>query len=162
MLFRSLKDNGAAGKVLSVRERMEAHRANPVCASCHRILDPLGFALENFDATGKFRTVSESGEKIDASGMLFNGAKVDSPASLRQALAARPDMFLRTLTEKLMIYGLGRGLEYPDMPVVRGIIRDARPANYKFSSIIMGIVRSAPFQMRNAPEGQALAGNIDR
>ena len=104
-----LKENAEGAKPLSVRERMEAHRANPVCATCHRTLDPLGFALENYDATGKWRTVSESGEKIDASGTLFNGSKVNSPASLRAALAARPNVFLSTMTEQLLIYALGRG-----------------------------------------------------
>jgi len=152
-----LKANAEGSKPLSVRERMEAHRANAVCASCHRILDPLGFALENYDAVGRWRLVSESGEKIDASGMLFNGSKVDSPASLRQALAGRPDVFLRTMTEKLLIYALGRGLEYYDMPAVRAIVHQAEPDNYKFSSLIMGIAKSTPFQMRNAPEREAVA-----
>ena len=148
-----LKANTEGNKPLSVRERMEAHRANAVCATCHRTLDPLGFALENFDATGKWRTVSESGERIDASAMLFNGLKVDSPATLREALAGRPQVFLRTMTERMLIYALGRGLEYYDMPAVREILRDAAP-EYRFSSIVLGITKSVPFQMRTSSEAE--------
>jgi hypothetical protein len=131
----------------TLRERMERHRASPTCAGCHRILDPLGFALENFDATGAWRT-REAGIPLDASGQLADGSKVDGVVALRQALLARSDVFVRTLTEKLMTYALGRGLQYYDMPVVREIDRKAARQNFRFSGIIMGIVTSAPFQMR--------------
>jgi hypothetical protein len=150
-----LKENLEGSKPLSVRERMEAHRANAVCATCHRTLDPLGFALENYDATGKWRTISEAGEKIDASGTLFNGLKVDGPASLREALAGRPDVFLRTMTEQLMIYAMGRGLDAYDMPTVRQILRDSAPGDYRFSALILGIAKSVPFQMRTSSEPEA-------
>jgi hypothetical protein len=112
-------------------------------------MDPLGFALENFDAVGAWRT-RESGVPLDASGVLADGTKVDGVIALRHALEARSDVFVRTVTEKLMIYALGRGLQHFDMPVVRGIVRDAEPHNYRFSALIMGIVTSAPFQMRVA------------
>jgi len=120
-----------------------------VCATCHRVMDPLGFSLENFDATGQWR-VREEGGPVDASGQLADGSKVDGPVSLRQALMKRPDQFVGTMTEKLLTYALGRGLEYYDMPVVRSIARDSARNNYRFSSIVMGIVKSTPFQMRRA------------
>ncbi len=142
----SLEDSG--GKVAhTVREKMEQHRANPVCASCHKIMDPIGFSLENFDLTGKWRS-SDGGEPIDASGQLIDGTKLDGAASLRQALLDRSDVFASTLTEKLMIYAVGRGLKYYDMPVVRRIRRDAARNDYRFSSIVLGIVQSPPFQMK--------------
>jgi hypothetical protein len=133
----------------TLRARMEAHRASAACAGCHKQMDPLGFALENFDAVGAWRT-RESGVPLDASGVLADGTKVDGVVALRHALEARSDVFVRTVTEKLMIYALGRGLQHFDMPVVRGIVRDAEPQNYRFSALIMGIVTSAPFQMRVA------------
>jgi hypothetical protein len=136
------------GQAQSVRVRMEEHRANPTCASCHRIMDPIGFSLESFDGIGKWRIHDEVGAAIDASGELVDGAKLDGPASLRQALLRYSDVFVRTLTEKLMVYAVGRGVEYYDMPVIRGIVRDAARNNYSLSSIILGIVRSAPFQMK--------------
>jgi hypothetical protein len=141
---------GKAGKVLSMRERMDEHRANPVCASCHKIMDPIGFSLENFDAVGAWRDRDGGtlGQPIDASGQLLDGTKVDGPVTLRQALLRQPEIFVGTLTEKLMTYGLGRGLTYSDMPVVRGIVRDAAAQNYRFSTLVLGIIRSAPFQMR--------------
>jgi mono/diheme cytochrome c family protein len=131
----------------TLRERMERHRASPTCAGCHKVMDPLGFALENFDATGAWRT-REGGVPLDASGQLADGTKVDGVVALRNALLARPDVFVRTLTEKLMTYALGRGLQYYDMPIVRDIVRKAERQDYKFSGIIMGIVASPPFQMR--------------
>jgi hypothetical protein len=142
-----LKENGAEGKPLSVRERMEAHRANAVCAGCHKVMDPIGFALENFDAVGHWRT-SEDGARIDPSGTLFNGARVDGPAALRQMLVARPEVFVGVMTEKLLTYALGRGLEYYDMPAVRKIVRDGGSQNFRFSALVMGVVESSPFQMR--------------
>jgi mono/diheme cytochrome c family protein len=131
----------------TLRERMERHRSSPACAGCHKVMDPLGFALENFDATGAWRT-RENGIALDASGQLADGTQVDGVVALRKALVARSDVFVRTLTEKLMIYALGRGLQYYDMPVVREITRKAEGQDYRFSGIIMGIVTSPPFQMR--------------
>jgi mono/diheme cytochrome c family protein len=136
----------------TLRERMERHRASPTCAGCHKLMDPLGFALENFDAIGAWRT-REAGVAIDASGQLADGTSVDGVVALRSALLARSDVFVRTLTEKLMIYGLGRGLQYFDMPVVRDIVRQAERQQYRFSGIMMGIVTSPQFQMRVAGEG---------
>ena len=111
-------------------------------------MDPIGFSLEYFDAVGKWRTLDEAGAAIDASGELVDGTKVDSPAGLRQALMRYSDQFVGTMTEKLMVYGLGRGVEYYDMPAVRGIVRKAAQQNYRFSSIVLGIVSSAQFQMK--------------
>jgi hypothetical protein len=143
----ALKENSEGGKPRTVRERMQEHRANPTCASCHNVMDPLGFALENFDATGRWRT-TDSGAPVDTAGKLVDGTAVNGPASLRQALMSHPDVFVRTLTEKLMIYSLGRGLDYNDMPAVRAIYRDAAKNDYRFSSLILGIVKSTPFQMK--------------
>jgi Protein of unknown function (DUF1592)/Protein of unknown function (DUF1588)/Protein of unknown function (DUF1585)/Protein of unknown function (DUF1587)/Protein of unknown function (DUF1595)/Cytochrome C oxidase, cbb3-type, subunit III len=147
-----LKENKTGAKQLSVRELMEAHRKNEPCAGCHKVLDPLGFALDNFDAVGEWRTVSESGEKIDASGVLADGTKVNGVADLRQALLSRPNVFAGTLTEKLLTYALGRGLEYYDMPAVRAVTRQAAANHYRFSSLILGIVESTPFQMRRSQD----------
>jgi hypothetical protein len=131
---------------------MEAHRKNEPCAGCHKILDPLGFALDNFDAVGQWRDVSESGDKIDASGVLADGTKVNGVAGLRQALLSRPNVFAGTMTEKLLTYALGRGLEYYDMPTVRAVTHQAALNNYRFSSLILGIVESTPFQMRRSQD----------
>jgi hypothetical protein len=136
---------GEAPKTL--RAQMEAHRASPVCASCHRVMDPIGFALENFDPVGAWR-VREPGGPIDASGQLADGTKINGVVELRRAILSRPDLFVGTLAEKLLIYSLGRGLDPSDMPVVRRIVADARRDNYRFSSVIGGIIRSTPFQMR--------------
>jgi len=144
-----LQESSADGKVLSLRERMEQHRANPVCAGCHRLMDPIGFALENFDGVGHWRT-NEDGAKIDASGTLFNGATLDGAAGLRQALAAQPEVFVGVMTEKMLTYAVGRGIEYYDMPAVRKVVQDARNKDFRFSSIVLGIVRSTPFQMKEA------------
>jgi len=144
-----LQESSADGKVLSLRERMEQHRANPVCAGCHRLMDPIGFALENFDGVGHWRT-NEDGAKIDPSGTLFNGATLDGVAGLRQALAAQPEVFVGVMTEKMLTYAVGRGIEYYDMPAVRKVVQDARNKDFRFSSIVLGIVRSTPFQMKEA------------
>ena len=146
----ALDENKAGEEAKSQRERLEVHRRSPACASCHRVMDPLGFALENFDGIGEWR-VKEPGGRIDPSGQLADGSAVDGPVALRRALTKKPEMFVRTVTEKLMTYGLGRGMEYTDMPIVRTIARDAAPNNYRFSSIVVGIVKSAPFQMKRAP-----------
>jgi hypothetical protein len=142
-----LKENAEGGKPQSLRERMEAHRANAVCAGCHKVMDPIGFALENFDAVGHWRS-SDDGARIDPSGTLFNGVRVNGPAALRQMLVSRPEVFMGVMTEKLVTYALGRGLEYYDMPAVRRIVRDAGNQDFRFSSIVMGVVESSPFQLR--------------
>jgi hypothetical protein len=144
-----LKPPSFATKVLSVRERMIDHRRNPPCASCHAMMDPLGLALENFDAVGKWRALDESGGPIDASGAMPDGTKFDGPDGLRHALLGS-DRFVMTLTEKLMTYGLGRGVEYYDEPAVRSIVRTASRDDFRFVSLIRGVVQSVPFQMRRA------------
>ena len=147
-----LKENESGQKPKTMRELMSQHRASPACAACHRLMDPIGFALENFDAVGAWRT-SEPGGPIDASAELPDGARVDGVAALREAIVRRPDVFTTTMTEKLLTYGLGRGLSYRDMPAVRGIVREAAAHDYRFSSIVLGIVGSRPFQRKMA-EGQ--------
>jgi Protein of unknown function (DUF1592)/Protein of unknown function (DUF1588)/Protein of unknown function (DUF1585)/Protein of unknown function (DUF1587)/Protein of unknown function (DUF1595)/Planctomycete cytochrome C len=144
----ALKENNEGGKVLSVRERLEEHRKSPACASCHKIMDPLGFALENFDATGQWRSKSEDGAPIDASGVLLDGSKVDGPVTLRAALMSRPEVFVSTLAEKLMTYALGRGVDYNDMPTIREIVAKAAADNYRFSDLVTGIVKSPEFRMK--------------
>ena len=146
-------------KPRTIRERMAAHRA-PGCVSCHQLIDPLGFALEGFDAVGAWRT-HEAGAPIDASSRLADGRAVNGVGELRAALAARPDAFVQTLTEKLMTYALGRGLQHYDMPVVRAIVRDAKARNYSFSAVVLGIVRSVPFQMRSGTGTQPTSGTAD-
>jgi mono/diheme cytochrome c family protein len=131
----------------TVRARMERHRASPACAGCHRVMDPLGLALENFDAIGKWRS-EEAGVPIDASGQLGDGTRVDGAVALRDALVARPDVLAGTFAEKLLTYALGRGLEHYDMPAVRRIVRAAEADEYRFASLVLEIVRSVPFQMR--------------
>ncbi|HWF06861.1 MAG TPA: DUF1592 domain-containing protein [Bryobacteraceae bacterium] len=150
----ALKESDEGGQVTTVRERLEEHRKNPACATCHRVMDPLGFSLDNFDAVGQWRS-KEAGLPIDASGQLADGTKITGVIDLRKALLAHPERFVGTMTEKLMTYALGRGLEYYDMPVVRGITRDAARNDYRFSSIVMGIVNSTPFQMRRARDVEA-------
>jgi hypothetical protein len=142
---------GHVAKPLSVRERMEEHRANPTCASCHKLMDPIGFALENFDAVGVWRT-KDSGFPIDANGQMFDGTKLNGPASLRQALLSHSDAFLSAFTENLLAFGLGRVIDYRDMPVVRAIDRDADKDNHRFSDYILGIVNCPPFLMRRTEE----------
>ena len=144
----ALEETGQAGETLSMREATERHRANPVCASCHRLMDPPGFALEQFDAVGRFRTRTEANTPIDASGVLPDGTAFDGAAGLRAALVRKPERFVSTLTEKLMTYALGRGLEYYDAPTVRAVTGDAAKDDYRFSSLIVGIVNSPAFRMR--------------
>ena len=154
----ALTDNEAGQEAQSLRARMEAHRRTPSCATCHRVMDPLGFALENFDGVGEWR-VKEQGGKVDPVGQLADGTKVDGPVALRQALNKHPELFVRTVTEKLMTYGMGRGLDYTDMPLVRSIARETAAGNYKWSVLVMGIVKSAPFQMKKATQVQAVSTN---
>jgi len=131
----------------SVRERIEQHRANPTCAGCHKIMDPIGLALENFDAIGRWRT-SDEGVAIDASAQLVDGTPLDGPATLRKALLNRSDVFVTAMTEKLLMYGMGREIKYYDMPAVRGVMHVAADKRYRFSDLVLGIVKSDPFQMR--------------
>jgi len=149
-------DEGKDTQRLTMRQRMEAHRANPVCASCHAQMDPIGFAMENFDAIGKWRT-NEANAPIDVSGALPDGTKFQGVAELEKILRSRPQLFVTTVTEKLLTYGLGRGVEYYDQPVIRSIMRDAAHDNYRWSALILGIVKSPPFQMRTAQEVTARA-----
>ena len=144
-----LPDSGEHGEPQTVRERLAQHRRNPVCASCHAPMDPLGFALENFDAVGEWRT-HDAGLPVDASGVLADGTRFDGPAELRAVLAARREQFVETFTEKLLTYALGRGLEAYDRPVVRAIARAAAADDYRWSAVILGIARSTPFQMRRS------------
>jgi hypothetical protein len=145
-----LPESEESGRVLSMRARMEEHRKNPVCANCHKLFDPIGLAMENFDAVGRLRERDGGslGVPIDASGELVDGTKVDGVVSLRRALLRQPELFVGTVVEKLMTYGLGRGLTAADMPAVRAIIRDAAAREYRLSAVVLGIVKSTPFTMR--------------
>ena len=151
----ALEESASKNEPRSVRQQMEIHRRNPACASCHKIMDPIGLSLENFDLVGKWRD-ADQGISIDASAELVDGTKVNGPASLRNALLDRSDVFLTTMTEKLMTYGLGRGVRYFDMPAVRTIVRDAAKNDERFSSFVLGVVQSTPFQMRvkQSPTGE--------
>ena len=155
-----LKPISFATHVLSIRDRMAEHRKNAPCASCHAMMDPLGFALENFDGVGKWRTLDESGAPIDASGAMPDGTKFEGAAGLAQALLGS-DRFVTTLTEKLLTYALGRGLEYYDAPSVRAIVRESAKSEYRFSSLILGVVQSTPFQMRNSTESKLRTENLE-
>jgi mono/diheme cytochrome c family protein len=145
-----LAESAGGSRPKTMKAQMEAHRANPTCANCHRLMDPLGFAMENFDGVGAWR-VKDGPSTIDATSTLADGTKVDGVVSLRQAVLRRPDLFAATATEKLMIYALGRGLQYYDMPAVRKVVETSRPADYRFSSLVLGIINSVPFQMRMKP-----------
>jgi hypothetical protein len=144
----ALKDNTVSA-TLSVRERLAEHRSNSTCASCHNLMDPVGFSLENFDAVGRWRTVEE-GQPIDVSGGLPDGSKFTGVSGLEQGLLHRPEVFVGTLTEKLLTFALGRGVEYYDAPAIRKIMRQAKADDFRFTSIILGIVNSTPFTMRNS------------
>jgi hypothetical protein len=135
----------------SMRDRMAQHRKNPTCATCHAKLDPIGFAMENFDAVGHWRD-RDGGAPIDATGDLPDGTRFDGPAGLRKALMATPERFVTVLTEKLLVYALGRGLEPTDMPTVRSIVTSAARDQYRFQSLIAAIINSAPFTMRSLEE----------
>jgi len=129
-----------------MRDLMQQHNANPACIYCHRIMDPIGISLDNFDQAGKWRT-QDFGQTIDASAELFDGTKVNGPADLRNFLVSHSDLFVRTMTQKLLTYGLGRGAQYPDMPLIRSIARDAGRDGNRFSAIVVRIVKSPAFQM---------------
>jgi hypothetical protein len=148
--LKPAKSDGSA-RVLTMRERMEQHRSDPYCASCHKLMDPIGFALENFDAIGTWRAQDEL-TPINASDVFYDGTTIDGVAGLRQVLVKYQDQFAQTMTEKLLTYALGRGLDYQDMPVVRSITRDAARNNNRFSELVLAIVRSTPFQMNGRAE----------
>ena len=144
----NLADNKPGAAPKSIRERLAQHRSSASCNGCHSVIDPLGFALENFDVIGGWRSVDESGKPVDASGSTLGGAKVEGLSGLRSLLLDQPEQFPRTVTEKLLAYALGRRIEYYDEPAVRKIVRDAAAQNYRWSSIIVGIVKSPTFLMR--------------
>jgi hypothetical protein len=144
----ALNDNMVAAN-LSVRERLAAHRASAACASCHDLIDPVGFALENFDAVGRWREIEED-RPVDASGSLPDGSEFSGVEGLEAALLGRPEWFVHALTEKLLTFSLGRGVQYDDAPAIRQIVRQAHADNYRFSSLVVGIARSVPFQMRRS------------
>jgi mono/diheme cytochrome c family protein len=154
----SLPDRGEGGRPASVRERLEVHRRNPVCASCHTTMDPLGFALEPFDAIGTYRAVSETGAPLDATGTMPSGSKFEGPSGLRNVLLEDRERFALTVTEKLMAFALGRGLEYYDRPAVRRVAQTAAARDYRWSDIVLGIVESVPFQLRATAPGGGMAG----
>jgi hypothetical protein len=145
----ALKEKTGTSKAMTMRERLAQHRENPACAGCHNIMDPIGFAFENYDAVGRWRS-GEDGIQIDANGALPDGSKFEGVAGLQQALLKHPDLFATTFTEKLLTYGLGRGVDHYDAPAVRKIVKGAAANEYRFSSFITGIVNSVPFQMRSS------------
>jgi hypothetical protein len=146
-----LEENGEkVTKVRTLRERLEQHRANAACSGCHKLMDPIGFALENFDAVGKYRTYDENFEPIDNTGVYPDGSRIEGITGLREVMVRHADQFLANVTKTLLTYALGRGVEYYDAPAVRAILRDAAPGNHRFSAIVLGIVKSAPFQMRRS------------
>jgi mono/diheme cytochrome c family protein len=145
-----LAETNGSGKAVSMRERMAQHRVNAACSGCHQLMDPAGLSMEHFDAIGRWRSHTEAGTAVDASGGLPDGSTFDGMAGLRRALLKRPELFVSTVTERLLTYALGRGVEYYDAPAVRAITQDARGNDYRFSSLVLGVVRSRPFQMRMA------------
>ena len=147
--------------MLTTRERMEQHRSNPPCTSCHRVIDPLGLALENFDVTGRWR-IRDNGAPVDPVGDLYDGTKMNGPAGLRAALLKHQDMFILSFTERLMTYSLGRRVESYDMPAIRKIMRDAAKDNNRFSAFVMGVVNSRAFQMSRAAAVETTEAAGDR
>ena len=152
----TLQETGDSGKVLSMRDRMVRHRANPACSACHALMDPLGLPLENFDAVGTWRTRSESGDVIDASGELPGFPEFNGVEGLRDVLLHRVDAFYRTVTERMLTYALGRGVDAGDMPAIRAILREVAETDYRAQSLILAVVRSLPFQMKQAAGGADL------
>jgi hypothetical protein len=143
-------DDKVVSAALPIRERLAAHREKPVCASCHNVIDPIGFALEQFDAVGRFRTL-DNFLPVDASGGMPDGSKFEGVAGLEAALLARPDLFAGTVAEKLFIFALGRPVGPQDAPAIRGIVRRAAADHYRLSTLILGLTQSVPFQMRTTP-----------
>src|SRR5690606_12742529 len=151
-----LMENVEGQAAKTVRERLETHRTNPNCNGCHGVLDPLGFALEGFDAVGRWREFDNwAREPIDSSGLLADGTEVDGPVELRQALLARPEQFAQTFVERLMTYALGRSLDHRDMPTVRRIVREAAAQDYRFSALVLGVIGSEQFRMKAAAGSDA-------
>jgi hypothetical protein len=154
----ALPENAAGQVATTVRARLEQHRANPTCNACHSVMDPLGFALDNFDAVGKWRDRDRyTGDEVDASGIMPNGSLVNGPRELREKLLSRPDLFAQSLTEKLMMYALGRKIEARDMPVVRSVARGAAADDYRFSTLVTNIVNTNLFRMKKAPGQSSIA-----
>jgi hypothetical protein len=150
-------DEGTIASNLSMRDRLAAHRSNAACASCHRTIDPAGFPLENFDAVGQWRIHESNGEPVDASGALPGAGDLQGVKGLEDAVMAHPELFAATLTEKLMTFALGRGVEYYDAPAIRKIVREAGKNDYRFSSLILEIAKSVPFQMRSVERNESSA-----
>ena len=148
----------AGGKLLSVRERMEEHRKNPACTSCHRVIDPLGLALDNFDVTGKWR-IKDNGVAVDPTGVMYDGAKIDGPAALRAALTNHKDVMLLSFTERLLMYAVGRRVEPFDMPTIRGIVRDATKSDYRMSAFVLGVINSPAFRLSQVSTVETTAGS---
>jgi hypothetical protein len=155
-------NKGAESAAKSVRDQLELHRTNQPCAGCHRVIDPPGFALENYNSVGQWRAAMENGAKIDANGVLADGSKISGPVELRQAILTHPEAFATVVTERMMIYALGRGLDAADMPVVRRIVRKAGPNGYRLSTIVNEIIESAPFQMRTRLEPAQQSNTVAR
>ena len=147
--------------MLSTRQRMEEHRKNPSCNSCHRVIDPLGLALENFDVTGAWR-IKDNEAPIDSVGDLYDGMKMRGPAGLREALLKHSDMVLRSFTENLLTYAIGRRVEYADMPAVRAIIKNAATSDYRLSSFIVGVVNSGAFRMAKPDLKPVMTDEVSR
>ena len=145
----ALAEKTSLSKPQSMRERLAEHRSNPACFGCHQLMDPIGFALENYDGVGRYR-VTENDKPVDVSGGLPDGSKFSGVDGLQQAILNRPEVFAGTFTEKLMTYALGRGVETADAPAVRKIVRETKAKDFRFSSFILGIVNSTPFQMRRS------------
>ncbi|PYS25275.1 MAG: hypothetical protein DMG11_23205, partial [Acidobacteria bacterium] len=147
----SLEESGTDGKPLPLRQLMEHHRKNPGCASCHATIDPLGFALENFDAVGRWRS-ADAGTPVDSSGVLPDGTQFEGPLGIRNVLLSRPEEFAAVFAERMLVYALGRGTEYYDYPAIRTIVREAAREEYRWSSLILATARSLPFQMRRSEQ----------
>jgi len=147
----TLIDKAADGRTLTMREQMDAHRSNPACSGCHSLMDPIGFSLDNFNGVGQWRT-ADAGTPLDTSGVLFDGTKFDGPLEFRKLLVDRESLVAHTVASKLLTYALGRGLESYDQPAVRGILRESASRNYRWSSLILAIANSTPFQMRRSRE----------
>ena len=150
-----ITEDAANGAALTMREALARHRSDAICASCHAQMDALGFALENFDATGQWRE-RDAGTEIDSASQLPDGTAIDGIVGLRTYLSAHPERFVRAFTEKLLMYALGRNVQYYDAPALRAIVRDAEDDHYTFASIVLGLVRSVPFQMRNPQNNEAV------
>jgi hypothetical protein len=146
------------GRLLTTRQRMEIHRANPTCNACHQFMDPIGLALDNFEVTGAWR-IKENGAALDTRGNLYDGTPISSPRELREALLVRPEPIVRNFTANLLAYALGRRIEWYDMPTVRRIVRDAAEDDYNVSSFILGVVKSDPFRRTMAPQAAASSNN---